>query len=55
MSLTPHEKVARSFARKSDAWLSVALLVVAGVLIVLALQPDHTLLKAGALAWVALP
>ena len=55
MSLTPHENVARSFARKSDAWLSVALLVVAGILIVLALQPKHPYLKAAALAWVALP
>ena len=55
MSLTPHEKVARSFASKSDAFLSIALLVVAGVLIVLALQPRHPYLKAAALAWVALP
>lgn len=54
-TLTLHEKVARNFATKSSAALSLALLVVAAILICLALQPDHTFLKAGALAWVALP
>lgn len=54
-SLTLHERVARNFATQSNAALSIGLLAVAGLLIFLALQPDHTLLKAGALAWVALP
>lgn len=53
--LTIQERVARNFATKSSAALSIGLLAVAAILICLALQPDHTLLKAGALAWVALP
>lgn len=54
-ALTLHEKVARNFATRGSAALSIGLLIVAGILIVLALQPDHVWLKAGALAWVALP
>ena len=55
MSLTPHEKIARSFASKSNAFLTIGLLTVAGLLIVLAFLPNRQLLKAAALAWVALP
>ncbi len=53
--LTWHERVARNFSTQSGALLSIALLAVAGVLIFLALQPDHKMMKAAALAWVALP
>ena len=54
-AITLHEKVARNFATQSSAALSIGLLAVAGLLIVLAVQPDHQLFKAAALAWVVLP
>lgn len=42
-----------------DAWpaaaLSGALLLAAAFLVVVALMPDHALVKAGVLAWVVLP
>lgn len=53
--LTIHEHVARNFASRTDAFLTLALLVVAAVLVCVAFMPDHKFLKAGALAWVVLP
>lgn len=54
-TLTLHEHLARNFASKSDAFLTIALLAAAGFLIWMAFQPDHQLVKAAVLAWVVLP
>lgn len=43
------------FTDWSDAALSIALLAMAGVVVFIALQPGHHLLKAAALVWVVLP
>lgn len=53
--LTVHERMAQNFASRSGAVLTILLLVIAAGLILLALQPDHKLVKAGVLAWVILP
>lgn len=43
------------FTDWSDGMLSIALLAMAGALVVIALRPGHHLMKAAALVWVILP